>query len=158
IQSHLLSVVREMMRTAKSSAYSIIFSEGEDFTCAITDRDARLCYQAEGLALQAASFPDAVRIVLEDYDSFAPGDIFFHNDPYRGGTHQADGAFVLPVFWEDELLFFAGNRGHWADIGGMAAGGWAGSAQHVVQEALFVPPIKLYKGGVLDEELKRLIL
>lgn len=158
IQSYMNSTVREMMRTAKTSAYSVILAEGEDFTCGITDPDGKLTFQAEGLGLHAASFPDAVRLVLDYYDSIEPGDIFFHNDPYKGGAHQADGAFVRPVFWEDELVCFVATRGHWADIGGMSAGGWAGSAEHVIQEALLVPPIKLFKRGVVDDELRRFLL
>src|SRR5581483_12017949 len=158
VQSYLTSTVREMMRTTKASAHSVVFAEGEDFTCAITAPDGRLTFQAEGLGLHAATFPAAIRLVLEHYDSFEPGDVFFHNDPYRGGAHQADGAFARPVFHGEQLVAWVANRGHWSDVGGMSAGGWAGSATHVLQEALLVPPVRLWKGGVLDDELRRFVL
>lgn len=114
VQSYMNSTVREMMRTTKASAHIIVFAEGEDFTCAVAALDGRLTFQAEGLGLQAATFPAAIRLVLDTYDSFAPGDIFFHNDPYRGGAHQADGAFARPVFHGDELIAWVANRGHWS--------------------------------------------
>lgn len=158
IQGSMTSTVREMMRTTKASAHSTVFAEGEDFTCAIADPRGRLTFQAEGLGLHAATFPAAIELVLAQYDSFRPGDVFFHNDPYGGGAHQADGAFARPVFHGDELVAWVANRGHWSDVGGMSAGGWAGSATHVLQEALFVPPVRLVKAGELDDELARLVL
>ena len=51
---------------------------------------------------------------------------------------------------KDTLVGFSINRGHWTDIGGMAPGGWSGTASHVVQEALRLPAIKLYQAGVLN--------
>jgi len=41
-----------------------------------------------------------------------------------------------PMFYRDRHVGFAVNIGHWTDIGGMAPGGCAGTATHVVQEGL----------------------
>ena len=39
----------------------------------------------------------------------------------------------------------------------MAAGGWSGTARHIVQEALRLPATKLYKAGTLNPEVRDLI-
>ena len=41
-----------------------------------------------------------------------------------------------PIYYKNKLVGFAANRGHWTDIGGMAPGGWSGTAQDVIQEGL----------------------
>jgi N-methylhydantoinase B/oxoprolinase/acetone carboxylase alpha subunit len=98
-------------------------------------------------------------LILETYgNDFEPGDVVVHNDPYRGGGHQADVVVARPLFYKDQLIGFGINRGHWLDIGGMTPGGWSGTAQHVVQEAVLIPPVKLYKAGRLDREIRDLIL
>ena len=86
------------------------------------------------------------------------GDVFLHNDPYNGGTHQADGLVCRPIFVDGDLLGFAANRGHWSDIGGMAPGGWSGAAEDVVQEGLRRRPSASSDQGEVVEDLRRLIL
>jgi N-methylhydantoinase B len=61
------------------------------------------------------------------------------------------------MFYQGTLIGFAINRGHWTDIGGMAPGGWAGTARHIVQEALRLPATKLYRAGTLNPEVRDLI-
>ena len=80
-----------------------------------------------------------------------------HNDPYTGGTHQADVVICRPMFYGETLIGFAINRGHWTDVGGMAPGGWSGTARHVVQEAFRMPATKLYEGGKIKTEIRRII-
>jgi N-methylhydantoinase B/oxoprolinase/acetone carboxylase alpha subunit len=40
----------------------------------------------------------------------------------------------------------------------MAPGGWAGSAQDVVQEGLLLPAVQLYRGGELERDIKEVVL
>jgi N-methylhydantoinase B/oxoprolinase/acetone carboxylase alpha subunit len=96
--------------------------------------------------------------IRRSYDGFQEGDVIAFNDPFSGGNHQADVVICRPMFVAGRLLGFAINRGHWTDVGGMAPGGWSGTARHVIQEALIIPPVKLYKAGVLDREVKDFIL
>ncbi|MFN2494059.1 MAG: hydantoinase B/oxoprolinase family protein [Pyrinomonadaceae bacterium] len=53
--------------------------------------------------------------------------------------------------------FYVANRAHHADIGG-ATPGSMGLAADIYGEGLCIPPIRLVRGGQLDEELMRLIL
>ncbi len=158
LRNYLDATVREMGSTTIRTAYSTCFSEGEDFTCALFDRDGRMVAQAAGLPVHVGGLPIAVQHFLEIWDSFSPGDVILHNDPFTGGSHQADGTVFRPMFCDGDLLGFAVNRGHWTDIGGMSPGGWSGNARHVVQEGLVIPAVKLYDAGVLRQDLKSLIL
>jgi len=54
-------------------------------------------------------------------------------------------------------LFFVANRAHHADIGG-ATPGSMGLATDVYGEGLRIPPIRLVRGGVVDDDVMRLIL
>src|SRR5690606_21803352 len=87
-----------------------------------------------------------------------PGDIYIVNDPYLGGTHLMDVRFVKPFFYKGRLFAWLANTGHWPDIGGMVPGGFSANATEVEQEGLRLPPVKLYKQGVLDEEILAIIL
>ena len=157
MRNYLLSTVKEMVTTTVRTAYSTCFSEGEDFTCGLFDRDGNMIAQAAGIAAHAGGLTLPVRHFLDKFGTFEPGDVIIHNDPYTGATHQGDGSIFRPMYCEDTLIGFSINRGHWTDIGGMAAGGWSGTARHVIQEALRLPATKLYKAGTLNEEVRDLI-
>ena len=134
-----------MMKTA----YSPVFSEGFDFVCALFDRSGRMIAQAEynPSMLGAANF--SVGWVLEELgaDAFRPGDVWIHNDPYRGGCHLPEHMLLEGVFHEGELFGFAATIGHVAEIGGLAPGALAGDAREIYQEGLRLPPVRLMQGG-----------
>lgn len=158
IRSYLVSAVREMHETTMRTAYSTCLSEGEDFTCALFDARGRMIAQANGSPAHSGALVDAVDNIRAAYDRFYEGDVILHNDPYNGGTHQADVVVCRPIFVNKAMIGFAINRGHWTDIGGMAAGGWSGTARHVIQEALLIPPSKLYNRGRVSREIKEFVL
>jgi N-methylhydantoinase B/oxoprolinase/acetone carboxylase alpha subunit len=157
MRNYLISTVREMVTTTVRTAYSTCFSEGEDFTCGLFDRHGDMIAQAAGISVHAGGLSILVRHFLDKFGDFEPGDVVIHNDPYTGATHQGDGAIFRPMFYENTLVGFSINRGHWTDIGGMAPGGWSGTASHVIQEALRLPATKLYRAGVLNQELREII-
>ena len=75
------------------------------------------------------------------------------NDPYYGGTHHADWTVMKPVFFEGKPVLFPSVRAHMADCGGPVAGGYNPEATDVWQEALRIPPIKLFEKGVLRQDV-----
>jgi N-methylhydantoinase B len=149
LHNRLVSICREMGVATMRTAYSPVFNEGFDFVCALFDRDGRMIAQAEynPSMLGAANF--AVRWVLEEIgaDAFAPGDVWVHNDPYRGGCHLPEHMVIRGIFVDGELVAFAAAIGHIAEIGGRAVGGLAGDATDIYQEGLRLPPVRLIAGG-----------
>ena len=158
LRNYLVATIREMVSTTVRTAYSTCFSEAEDFTCALFDSSGRMIAQAAGIPIHVGGLGIAMQGILARWDSFAPDDVIVHNDPFTGGSHQADGTVCRPIFVDAELVGFAVNRGHWTDVGGMAPGGWSGTARHVVQEALRIPFVKLYDAGKLNADVRDLLL
>ena len=145
-----------MMRTA----YSPIFSEGLDFSTLVLDRRGRLIATA-GInpAMLGASLYAATWIIREvGPENFADGDIFVHNDPYRGGSHLPEHMMVAPVHRDGELAAFVGNIAHLAEIGGMAPGSFAATATDIFQEGLRIPPTKLFDRGEPVQDIWRIML
>src|SRR5207253_208665 len=67
--------------------------------------------------------------------------------PFAGGTHLLDIVAVAPVFFDGELVAFAGTSLHHADLGGRAAGGMSPASTDLYSEGLLLPRVKLYDGG-----------
>jgi N-methylhydantoinase B len=87
-----------------------------------------------------------------------PGDSVLLNDPFRGGAHLPDLTLVSPVFHEGEVVAYAANRAHHADIGGARAGSVAADSTEIYQEGLRIPPVKFAEGGDVDDDVLSLIL
>jgi N-methylhydantoinase B len=104
--------------------------------------------------------PASVKAALDTFRSFQPGDMVILNDPYLGGTHLPDITLVAPVFVEGrgkrQLAGFVANRGHHADVGGMTPGSLPLSSE-LYQEGLVISPIKLVRGGRINQEVVQLI-
>ena len=81
------------------------------------------------------------------------GDIFLQNDPYIGTAQQVDTAVYAPVFWEGRIFSWIYNCSHIGDLGGVDAGGWAVNARDIFDEATTVPPIRIVRRGVSQDEL-----
>ena len=112
--------------------------------------------------IHISSFMFTGGAILERFpqESIREGDVFMVNDPYSGGpSHLADVTFVGPVFHEGELVAFVANTGHWPDVGGKAPGQAAlGDATEIYQEALRLPPVRLYRAGELQREILEIVL
>ena len=157
IRNYLVATAQEMVDTTVRTAYSPTFAEGHDFSCALFDTEGRMIIQSRGIGVHLGSLVGAMQAICRHYDRFGEGDIVMTNNPYLA-THQPDCVVCRPMFHRDRHIGFAVNIGHWTDIGGMAPGGCAGTATHVVQEGLIIPICKLYKGGTLDREIRDFIL
>jgi N-methylhydantoinase B/oxoprolinase/acetone carboxylase alpha subunit len=154
------SIAREMGTTMMRTAYSSIFVEGLDFSCAILDRWAEMAAQANynPVHLGAMAYAAEWSVMEIGYENLLPGDVLIHNDPYRGGTHITDVTVVKPVFYKDRLVAMAANRAHQLDMGGMTPGGFAGNATEITQEGLILPPVKWYDGGKEVRDIFDIIL
>jgi len=163
IFKHLLaSAAEEMGVTLGRTAYSSNIKERKDYSCACFDAQGRLIAQAEHIPVHLGAMPASVRAAIARFDSFEPGDIVVLNDPYLGGTHLPDITMIAPVFIADDrdgqtgqLFGFVASRAHHADIGGMSPGSMPMSRE-LYQEGVIIPPLKLAKRGVVNEDLLEL--
>ena len=175
------SVAEEMGVSLRRSAFSPNIKERRDYSCAVFNRDGTLIAQGDHMPVHLGSMPMSVRAALETV-KLGPGDIVVLNDPYAGGTHLPDVTMVAAVYGErrqkaegrrqaskserlpsafrlppfDQPLFYVANRAHHADIGG-ATPGSMGRAEEIYQEGLRIPPVRLMIGGVINDDVMRLI-
>jgi N-methylhydantoinase B/oxoprolinase/acetone carboxylase alpha subunit len=138
------------------TALSPNIKERKDFSCALFNRKGETLAQGSHIPVHLGAMPLSVQAALRAM-TFADNDLVILNDPYHGGTHLPDITCVAPVFIGGRLEFFAANRAHHSDVGGMSPGSMP-LATEIFQEGLILPPIKIVNRGRLDGEVLRLIL
>lgn len=159
IRNKLLAVAGEMGIVLARTSMSPIVYEVLDFACGITDTEARVIAQDNGLCLFTGTFRPQVASILARHPlaSMRPGDIYMTNGPYGGGTHTADVALVMPIFAGDTVIAFGISVTHWTEIGGKVLGSLSPDSTEIYQEGLQFPQLRLYRAGELNEELVALI-
>jgi N-methylhydantoinase B len=164
IQAGLTQVCNEMDIAFTRAAFSPVIAEADDRSSGLYDKDTgALIAQGEfGLPVFVGtmqySTAELTRLIREGQVAPPePDDIYIVNDPYLGGTHLMDVRFALPFHVDGSLFCWLQNTGHWPDIGGMVPGGFSAKATEVEQEGLRLPPVKLFKRGVMDREIYSII-
>lgn len=160
VESAMIAIAREMGINVQKTAYSTIFSEGEDFTCALANRNGELIAVADFCPSQIGGVPLLVRSMIKEIplSEMSEGDVVIHNDPYRGGLHTPEHTVFKPIFVEDKIIAFSVCVGHFVEVGGMVPGGFPGEATEIFHEGLRVPPIKIIKEGKDVPEVWKMML
>ena len=145
----------QILRTCYSF---VIYSR--DFSSALCDARGNTVMQgSQDIAVHVGTLHFQCQAVLEEFgDDINPGDVFAVNDPYMGGTHLNDVSFIRPVFVGSELIAFAQNKGHWADIGGNVPGSFDVNATTHFSEGLRITPIRLWHRGELHGDFAKLLV
>ncbi|MGH9511392.1 MAG: hydantoinase B/oxoprolinase family protein [Terriglobales bacterium] len=160
INNALVNICREMGTAMMRTSYSPIFNEALDFSCVIFTPEGQMIGQAEFCPTMIGSAQYAVKWTIEELglESFQPGDVVIHNDPYRGQCHMPEHMVLKPVFFANKLRFFVANIAHLGEIGGMAPGSFAADATEVYQEGLRLPPVKIMRRGEYVKDVWKIIL
>jgi len=153
------AAAENMAYTLYRSSYSTFVKETQDFTVALTDRDGSSVAVPRDFGTTWYSglyYGRAMRMI----DHYEPGDICFTNDPYSGylATHAPDIHMWMPIFEDGEIVCFAVGHIHNTDVGGAVPASLSRSLTEVHQEGIRFPPVKLYRAGVLDESLLKVML
>ena len=168
-----ISVSEEMGVALQRTSYSPNIKERRDYSCALFDPTGQMVAQAAHQPVHLGAMPASVQAALDTFpNALRPGDMVILNDPYLGGTHLPDITLVAPVYIDvtprgipeggskktpgKELVGFVSNRGHHSDVGGMTPGSMPLSTE-LYQEGLIIPPVKLVRGGRINQEVVQLI-
>jgi 5-oxoprolinase (ATP-hydrolysing) len=155
--SRLITVVEEMWLTVCRTAFSLIISESQDFACDLLDPTGEpLAHSPRAMPVFNITLPLAVKALLAKFpaETLKPGDVLVTNDPWLCAGHLFDIAIVTPVFRGERLVGLVGTVGHVSDIGGTKD---SMRAREIYEEGLQIPPMKLFKAGVANEDLFTLI-
>lgn len=157
-QSAMRSIAEEMGAALRRTAISPNIKERRDYSCAVFDAEHRVIAMGDHMPVHLGSMPMSVEAAVSAL-LLERGDVAILNDPYAGGTHLPDITMVMPVFCAGAATasFFVAARAHHADVGGTFAGSM-GSAREIFQEGLRIPPVKLVRGGLVDEGLMAMVL
>ena len=89
------------------------------------------------------------------------GDVFLTNDPYSCNgaiSHLNDWLTMMPIYIDGRIVAWGAMFGHMTDIGGKVPGSLPTDAAQLFEEGVQIPPVKIYRKGVLNEEMLELIL
>lgn len=159
--SAFVATAREMGGALRHTAVSTPVREGDDFSTGLFDADGRMVAQGDFSPGHLGSMPFAVLNALEYYprEALRPGDGIVMNDPYMGAGHLPDAFLISPIFSTGgDLVAFSVTVTHLIDIGGVTPGGMGTEGiTELYAEGLRLLPVKLFKEGVLDEEIARIL-
>lgn len=158
LKGRLEQVADEMDATLYRSAFNPIIAEARDACHGLyhAKTGATLVQGTKGLPIFVGAMAFAVKAVIDKVAAeggLQEGDIFLFNDPYDGGTHLNDFRLVQPVFRGGELFCWLASVGHWLDIGGNVPGNFNARATESFQEGVRIPPVKVVRAGVLDNDI-----
>ena len=146
----LISIVDEADAAVARTAFSSLLRDAHDYTCMFTDRQGRELAQGTfATPGQSGAMALGVKKLVQSLpaDSFRPGDVFITNDPWALAGHLNDVCVLSPIFHRGQLAAFTACILHHSDIGGRVS-----SDNHdVFEEGLFIPLVKLYDAGKLNE-------
>ena len=157
-----LDIIESALRNARYEMDAVLFRtamspgirEQHDEFPMIAERKGRMVVGQFGSFI--GGFLDAYDGTVEE------GDIFLTSDPYKCGgaiSHSADWLVLLPIYYRDSrLVGWAAMLGHMSDVGGKVPGSLPTDATSIFEEGMLAPPIKIYRGGALQEDLIALVL
>jgi N-methylhydantoinase B len=159
IRNALVAATDEMVLALRKSAYSTNIKTRSDFSCAFFDADLRAVAQGFTQPVHLGSMVEQTPRAIRDYgpENLLPGDVIITNDPFPSGVHLNDVSLISPVHHAGELLGYVANLAHHVDVGGGAPAS-IGAFREVFQEGVIIPPVKVVEGGVIVDDVFRLIL
>ena len=152
----LISIVDEADSSVARTAFSSLLRDAHDYTCMFTDRKGRELAQGSfATPGQSGAMAIGVKNLVTSFpsDHYQPGDVFITNDPWALAGHLNDVCVWSPIFYKERLVAFTACVFHHSDIGGRVS-----SDNHdVFEEGLFIPLVKLYDKGVLNQSVLDMI-
>jgi N-methylhydantoinase B len=158
LNGRLVQIADEMDATLYRSAFNPIIAEAHDACHGLyhAETGATLVQGTSGLPIFVGAMAFAVKAVIDkaarDGD-LKPGDTYLFNDPYDGGTHLNDIRLVRPLMRKGRVFAWLASVGHWLDVGGNVPGNFNAKATESFQEGFRVPPVKLIRDGVLQQDI-----
>jgi N-methylhydantoinase B len=161
IWNALMSIAEELGITLRHTAFSEGVREGDDFSTAIFDHNARLVAQGNFSPGHLGSMPAVAKHVLEyfPHEALQPGDSILLNDSYLGSGHFPDTFQVMPVFLDGNMVGMVACSAHQVDMGGAAPGSQqVHGITEAFQEGLRILPVRFVRGGEIQQDILRLVL
>lgn len=155
--TRLISICEEQARTLIRTSFSATVREAEDLSAGIFDLQGRMVAQAvTGTPGHVNSMANAVPAFLAMYppETMQPGDCLVTNDPWITSGHLHDYTSVTPVFRNGRVIALFSSTIHVVDVGGI---GLSADGKQVFEEGVRIPILRLFRGGVINDDVARII-
>ncbi len=152
----MIAIVDEADASVARTAFSSLLRDAHDYTCMFTDHRGQELVQGTFCTPgQAGAMALGVKRVIQStpLDEYQTGDVIIVNDPWLLAGHLNDVCVLSPIFYKDKPVAFTACVFHHSDIGGRVSS----DNREVYEEGIFIPPIKLYDAGILNEDLLKMI-
>ncbi len=158
LNGRLVQIADEMDATLYRSAFNPIIAEAHDACHGLyhAETGATLVQGTSGLPIFVGAMAFAVKAVIDKVlrdGGLETGDTYLFNDPYDGGTHLNDVRLVRPLMRGGKVFAWLASVGHWLDVGGNVPGNFNAKATESFQEGFRIPPVKLLRGGVIQQDI-----
>jgi len=161
VDSVTLDIIENALKNARFEMDAVLFRtamspgirEQHDEFPLIANRDGKM------VVGQFGSFIHGFMSLYEG--TIEEGDIFLTTDPYSCNgaiSHANDWLVLMPIYKDHRHIAWSAMFGHMTDIGGKVPGSLPTDARQIYEEGIVVPPIKIYKKGILQEDILKLIL
>ena len=151
--NRFMAIAEEMGVQLQRTAFSVNVKERLDFSCALLDAEAELLVNAPHIPVHLGSLGICARLVLEKIN-IQKGDVVITNHPKYGGSHLPDVTLISGIFTTDnQLIGYAINRAHHAEIGGKSPGSMPPDAINLSEEGVVILPTYLVKNGEMQWEI-----
>jgi N-methylhydantoinase B len=154
------AIADDMASLTLRSAYTTFVKETQDFgTGLVTTSGELVAYPGGAGAKTVMGVPLGPGV--DPRHDWKPGDVLITNDPFHTDgmvTHLNDVYVFVPAFAGEELLGFCWGFIHCTDVGGAVPGSITFVNSEIYQEGLRIRPVKLYREGVLNTDIKNIFL
>lgn len=156
IANNMQWATEEMNTYLTKSAFSSNIKVRKDCSCALYDKFGNMIAQGTFIPVHLGIMSQTLKelLKLHPIDTLHRGDALIHNNPYMMGSHLFDIMIFTPIFFEDELIAFAGSLAHHVDVGGNPI---SYVSKTLYEEGVIIPGLKVMEKGVLKEDLLSLI-
>lgn len=145
--TRLLSSVITARETSKRISASPGVREVGESVVALYTPDGDSVVLSTGIVVHVHTMSRFIKWMIEhDYEEdpgINPGDIFVNNDPFVSDVHPPDLMTVIPIFWEGELVGWAGSVCHEIETGGVVGGANMGTTAERFGNGLTVTAEKI---------------
>lgn len=153
------AITEQMTVNLRRSSRSVYVKEGGDFGVGLVDLKGHIF--AWPSSTSVTSIDHFCGPVLKAVGPLVPGDVIITNDPYRSeglSTHLPDLTLVMPYFHAGEIVAYGWCFIHFIDVGGKVPSSISPSNTEIFQEGLIIPPLKLTKAGVPNDDVLAIIV
>lgn len=163
IRNHFSSICVSMCYAIERTSCTTYVTESGDFAVVLATPDGKQFMYPKTAGVTNFVGLDLAKAIQHSggNESMHEGDLIITNDPYSTNglsSHLPDISTFKPVFYEGRIVCYIWAFIHSSDVGGSVPSSLKPDATDIQMEGIRIPPVRLYRKGVLNEEIRQVIL